>query len=161
MNTLSRSLYGNASNVGRGKSGPMIEKILKAKAKQDKEMEKLKMLYHGVVPKIRKPRVYKKKQVIDPDILAKISEVNVDVVEKALKVFLTEKMKDIVLDIGENGKTVTLDSVLKAIKSVKSENQVVEPKWIPDPNYVQTGIWMDKEKLILNPKYVGTPGMMG
>lgn len=119
MNNLSRSLYGNASNVGRGKSGPMIDKILKAKAKQDKEMEKLKMLYHGIVPKIRKPKVYKKKQVINPDVLAKISQVNVDVVEKALKGFLEEKLNEIVLDIGENGKTVTLDSVLKAIRKTQ------------------------------------------
>lgn len=116
MNNLSRSLYGNASNVGRGKTGPMIDKILKAKAKQDKEVEKLRMLYQGVVPKIRKARVYKKKQVIDTDVLAKISQINVDIVEKALKAFLNEKLKDIVLDIGENGKTVTLDSVLKAIR---------------------------------------------
>jgi hypothetical protein len=61
----------------------MIDKILKAKEKQDKELEKLKMLYQGVVPKIRKARVYKKKNVIDPDVLAKISKVDVDVVEKA------------------------------------------------------------------------------
>lgn len=116
MNNLSRSLYGNASNVGRGKTGPMIDKILRAKAKQDREMEKLKNLYHGVVPKVRKAKVYKKKQVIDSEVLAKISQVNVDIVEKALKVFLEEKLNEIILDIGENGKTVTLDSVLKAIR---------------------------------------------
>jgi hypothetical protein len=121
MNNLSRSLYGNASTVGRGKSGPMIDKILKAKAKQDKELEKLKMLYHGhLIPaKIRKARVYKKKEVIDPEVLSKISTVNVEIVEKALKAFLNEKLKDIVLDIGENGKTVTMDSVLKAIRKLQ------------------------------------------
>ena len=123
MNNLSRSLYGNASTVGCGKTGPLIDKIVKAKAKQDKILEDLKMLYHSnqsrVFGKVRKPRVYKKKPVIDPDALAKISKVDVDVVEKALKGYLKQKLKDIVSDIGENGKTVTLGSVLKTIREIQ------------------------------------------
>jgi len=119
MNNLSRSLFGNASTIGCGKSGPMIDKILKAKAREDKKLEKLKMLYQGIVPKIRKVRVYKKQQVIDPEVLVKISNVDVDTVEKALKSFLNEKLKEVVLEIGENGKIVTLDSVLKTIRKLQ------------------------------------------
>lgn len=127
MNNLSRSLYGNASTVGCGKSGPLIDKIVKAIQKDEEQRKQhnqnLKMLYHPsqspMFGKVRKPRIYKKKTVIDPDVLAKISKVDVDVVEKALKGYLKQKLKDIVSDIGQNGKTVTLGSVLKTIREIQ------------------------------------------
>jgi hypothetical protein len=117
MNNLSRSLYGNSSSVGRGKSGPMIDKILKAKAREDKKIEKLKMLYHPTLPapKIRKARIYKKKSVIDPEVLAKISDVDANTAEKALVKFLNQTLADM-LDVIGDKKTVTLEHVMEALK---------------------------------------------
>lgn len=147
----SRSLFpGSGSTVGRGKDGfarDYFKKIEREAQRKEMELEKLRALYHGVpLPqKIRKPRVYKKKEVIDPAVLAKISAINVEEVEKALKGYLAQKLNSIVLDIGENGKMVTLASVLKTINSVKEKEQIKQACVATADPLPIDGVWQNEE----------------
>lgn len=146
LSHLSRNLfgYGNGATNGSGKSGPKIDKILNRYRREEKrkiaEMEKekrriedlqtLKSMYNGtfvgpikevkslemsITGNVRKPR--QKKTAIDPKVLANISNIDVATVEKALKAFLDRNLKEVVLLIGENGKTVTLNDVMKVLES--------------------------------------------
>ena len=122
--TNSRSLFrGSGSTVGVGKA-EFARKYFKDQQrdalKKENELKKLRSLYHPPVKKPKKqatPKQYKS-EVINPKVLAKISNVDVEKVEKALKGFLGENLKEIVLNGVE---MVTLDSVLKTIKEVQEK----------------------------------------
>ena len=121
---LSRNLFGNPSNVGRGKGNLTMDDFLRLKAAKDKDeaTEVLYSLYHTTSPqKVKKARVSKKskQEVLKPDVLAKISDLDMVAVESALKSFLNKKIQDVVVARGDDGRTVTLANVMKVLKDAK------------------------------------------
>lgn len=123
--TLSRSLFGNPSNVGRGKGNLTMDDFLRLKSAKDKDeaTEVLYSLYHNTSPQqVKKARVSKKvkQEVLNPDVLATISDLDMAAVESALKSFLNKKIKEVVVAVGDDGRTVTLANVMKVIQDVKT-----------------------------------------
>lgn len=127
----SRKIFPGFSTVGLGKNGPAVIKLLNKQKRKEaaarkilkmqQDLENLKKAYHANAPpmpqKIRKPRSFNR--ILNVPKFA--PKEHLEVVESLLERFLKKKLKEVVMDIGDNGKTVTLAGVMKVLKSGPKE----------------------------------------
>lgn len=142
--TLSRSLYGNPSTVGRGKNAQVVEKMnldwskKEAAAAKRKSRKYLKaMQLHTEIKRLRTPQDSDNSdnsevdEIEEPDnletgIVALAARTGLDLagntatiaeVERILKVFVKDSFKKVIMHTNErNGKVVTLEDVMRVVR---------------------------------------------
>lgn len=137
MNNLSRSLYGNASTVGRGKSAKLVKQLFldKDKKKADAARKSKKYLkamqLHTEIKRLRTPQESEESEIDELETVEdgviklaarsgldlKGNTATIDQVVKILKTFIKGKLKDVVFVENQDGvPVVTLDGIMKTIR---------------------------------------------
>jgi len=145
--STSRSLYGNPSTIGRGKSAKLVEKMnfnwerKEATAKKRATQKYLKaMKIHTDVSRIREPKDSEESEIdeleepenLETGIVALAARSGLDLkgntatiaeIERILKVFVRDSFKKVVMHTNErNGEVVTLEDVMRV---VRKDNSVI------------------------------------
>ena len=139
--SLSRSLYGNPSTVGRGKNAQLVEKLYldrerkkATSAEKRKTTKYLKAMHLHTQVKLRTPRESEESEIdeieepenLETGIVALATRSGLDLkgntttiaeIEKILKVFVKDSFKKVVMHTDQrNGKVVTLEDVMRVVR---------------------------------------------
>jgi len=138
--STSRELFGNASNVGRGKSAKLVEKMnfdwerKEAAAKKRAAQKYLKAMKIHTEGLMREPKDSEESEIdeleepenLETGIVALAARSGLDLkgntatiaeVERILKVFVKDSFKKVVMHTNQrNGKVVTLEDVLRVVR---------------------------------------------